>query len=538
MKEKQLSDKAKEIVSAYIDALMKDGFVSMNDLIDRGYTKDMVTHHFRSLSKLTEHVRRNHPEVFFDEVIDDHISPSSMKKLSDAISSYSRFIITTAVTGRQVDEKMLNVLSKYCEERDAHILVLVSSDPATNSFAPGAKYGTIDKALLKNPHVSLVVSDVALNSNICLSTVKLSAKQIDPATSMNRIASKNGTFIFASPKQRLKAVPVSNEKFPNFVMTTGAITVSDYSSDNYMSQRSAFVAQHDHVMGALVVEIKSSEIYFFRQLQFLDGESIVDLGCRYFEDRVEQERPEAFILGDWHAGCTDPHAAAVWESISANIKPKRIVMHDMFDGLSINHHEREDVVTRANRVKRGQHDLRSEMNILVKDMDRLAGLTDQLVIVKSNHDDFLDRYLRKGYYVQDPQNHRYALDLAAALMDGNDPLRYAVDQIGLNNRDKVVWLSRDEDYKVCGIQLGAHGDLGPNGSRGSVKAMEAAYGQSITGHTHTPEILRGAWCVGTSSYLKLDYNRGPSSWLHSSCLLYKDGSRQLVNCIEGEYRLD
>jgi len=83
-----------------------------------------------------------------------------------------------------------------------------------------------------------------------------------------------------------------------------------------------------------------------------------------------------------------------------------------------------------------------------------------------------------------------------------------------------------------------HGDKGPNGSRGSVKSMEVSYGQSITGHSHTPEIVRGAWQTGTSTYLKLGYNKGASSWLQSSCLLYKDGSRQLINVINGKYKLE
>ena len=103
--------------------------------------------------------------------------------------------------------------------------------------------------------------------------------------------------------------------------------------------------------------------------------------------------------------------------------------------------------------------------------------------------------------------------------------------------DKVKWLSIDDDYRVEGIQCGAHGHLGANGSRGSLEAMETAYGNSVSGHSHTPQILRGAWCVGTSSLLKLEYNRGASSWLHSSCLIYPGGARQLINCIDGKWKL-
>jgi hypothetical protein len=536
-RKRESQEKKQKIIDVYLDALKEDNHVTMHDMITRGITKDMVTHHFRSLSKLTGEVREKHPEAFFDEYVDRHISPEYIKSLGDVIASHKRFIVTTAVTGRQVDVGLLEAMESYCANNDAHILVLISSDPATNSWAPGARYGTIDSRIMASNYTSLVVTDVALNSNICLSTVKVSAKQIDAVTGFDRIIANRGTFVFASPKQRLKAVPVSNIKYPHFGMTTGAITVSDYSSDNYMSLRTAFLAENDHVMGGLILEIKDDDIYFFRQFQSKDGgSSFVDLGYRYHADgRVTEECAEAFVLGDWHSGSTDPKASDAWKSVCKRIGIEKLILHDTFDGMSINHHERDDVVSRAVRVKNNQHDLETELVGMVRDLNELCEWAEHLVIVKSNHDEFLERYLRRGYYVQDPQNHRYALDLAAALMDGKDPLKHAIEDKGFLNKDRVTWLSRDEDFKVAGIQLGAHGDKGPNGSRGSVRSMEKSYGQSVTGHSHTPEILRGAWQTGTSTYLKLEYNKGPSSWLQSSCLVYADGSRQIINVIEGEY---
>jgi hypothetical protein len=161
-----------------------------------------------------------------------------------------------------------------------------------------------------------------------------------------------------------------------------------------------------------------------------------------------------------------------------------------------------------------------------------------VVVVKSNHDEFLDRYLRHGKYVEDSQNHRFALDLACALIDGKDPLQVGCEMTGLNKFSNIKWLCRDQDYKIAGIQLGSHGDKGANGSRGSLRTMEAAYGSSISGHSHVPEIYRNAWSVGTSSLLRLSYVVGPSSWLHSSILVYSNGSRQIINAIEGHWHVD
>lgn len=530
--------KEDEIILAYANVAEEKGFVGMNDLVDVGFTKDIVTYYFRNLARLNKAAREAHPNSFFDTYIEDLLGEDGFKKMQKAVKKHKRFIVTTAVTGCKANEAMVKSMKNYCAKNNAHVLILVASDPAHNRFAPGAHYGTLDRQLVNDPDISVVVSDIALNSNLCVSTVKLSAKHVDPSTSMNRIASKNGTFIFASPKQRLKAVPVSNKKFPHFTMTTGAVTNPDYDSSNYMSNRTAFIASHDHVMGGLIIEIADNERYHFRQFQIDPTGAFIDLGIKYFPNKKTKKiAPEAFILGDWHSGATDPNAKKSWEEVVKTLGVKRLVMHDLFDGDSINHHERENVISRAKKIASGRHDLRAEMHNLVKDMNYLTSLVNEVIVVKSNHDEFLDRYLMSGYYVKDPQNHRYALDLAAAAVDGKDPLQHAVSEIGLKNPNKVRWLNRDEDYKIVGIQLGAHGDLGANGARGGLKNTEAVYGQSVTGHSHTPEILRGSWQVGTSSLLKLSYNRGASSWLHTSCLLYPDGSRQLINSIDGTWKM-
>ena len=538
-KEEGRKEKIDAICAAYAEIVDNNGYASMRDMIDAGYTKDTITYYFGSLSRLNLAARKKYPEAFFDMYLDDVVEdPDNRAKLMNALETKRRFIVTTAVTGCKANYAALDALKKYCEENDAHVLILSASDPAHNTFAPDADYGTIDEALVKSKHFSIVPFDIQLNENLGISTVKLSAKHIDPATSMKRIASKKGTFVFASPKQRLVPIAVSNKDFPHFVMTTGSITTPDYTTTSYMSDRTAFIASNDHVMGGLIIELEDEKWYHFRQFQISEDDSFIDLGFRYMPDgTIEEEMAEAFVLGDWHAGVTDPTAKQAWLEVCEEVGVKSLVMHDMYDGFSINHHERENVITRAKRAIAGKHNLRSEIELFTRDINELCEYADQLVIVKSNHDEVLDRYLATGYYVKDPENHRYALDLAAAMMDGEDPLRFAAEKIGLKYKDSVRWLDRDEDFKISDIQLGAHGDLGPNGARGSIRALEGAYSQSVTGHAHSPEILRGAWQVGTSSYLKLSYNRGPSSWLHSSCLVYKDGSRQLINSLNGKWRL-
>jgi hypothetical protein len=506
----------------------------MQDLQDVGITRDMISHHFGSLTLLEKNARDEYPDNFFDVTVESIYSPKAIADLREEVASSKRFVVTTAVNGCEVHPKFLASIKNYCKLNNASLLILVASDPAASR---DKAWGTISSKLKDE---TIVLEDTRLNSNVFLSTIKLSAKHIDPTTGLGRIGQRNGTFIYASPKQRLKAVPVSNSSLPHFMMTTGAITVANYNSELYMSQRTAYIAEHDHVLGAVVVEIVDDKRYHFRQIQSDSRGNFYDLGKKYSPTECATVQPEAFVLGDWHAGSTDPAAKKAWFEISQLTRPKRILLHDAFDGISINHHEKNYKLLKAKRAESNQLSLQNELEILANDIQEIATLTNEVVVVKSNHDQFLERYLQEAKYVDDPQNHRIALQLALQILDGNDPLRYAVSDmlvLDAKTKSKVKWLSIDNDYRIEGIQCGAHGHLGANGSRGSIEAMETAYGYSVTGHSHTPQILRGAWCVGTSSLLKLDYNKGVSSWLHSSCLIYPGGSRQLINCIDGQWRL-
>jgi len=530
---KKTSDKKKQILSDYARlAESLDRPVTMGDMIDAGHSKDSVAHHFRSLTRLDGLARDKFPGKFSDVSVKALLGPKALSRLQGAVVNYNRFVITTAVTGCDLQSDFYASIRTYCSTNNAILLILVQSDPAHNR--KNGDLGFIDKRLV-NEHI--VVADTALNSNLYISTIKLSAKHIDPITGLGRIGQRNGSFIYASPKQRLKPVPVSNSKAPHFLMTTGAITKPNYTTDNYMSERTAYIAEHDHVVGALVVEIEDDEVYHFRQIQADERGNFIDLGKQYRPNCVMDEQPEAFIMGDWHSGEVDPSAAQAWYEVMAALKPKRLVIHDLFNGLSINHHEEDKNILKAQRANREELNLLKEMSSVASDLDEMADYVEQIVVVKSNHDEFLERYLQEGNYVKDPQNHRFALDLATAMMDGFDPLKHGVEIVGLANTNKVIWLKRDEDFKIARIQLGAHGDRGANGARGSLPAMEAAYGNSVTGHSHVPEILRGAWAVGTSIYLKLTYNVGPSSWFHSSILVYANGERQIINSIGGKWRL-
>ena len=530
-KEKELTEAKQKVLDGYLDLIGKKGMLpTRSEMIASGISRDRIRQHFGTQDNLLAEAKRIAPKAFEDLITEDGFTDENYDGLIKEIKKHKRFIITTAVTGCLVHEGFLASINLYCKKHNAKLLVLPASDPASSQGF------TLDSTLGRE---SVVFSDVNLNSNMFLCAIKMSAKHIDPSTGMDRIGQRHGSFIYASPKQRLRFIPVSNVKHPHTEMTTGAITLPNYSTKRYMSDRTAYIANHDHIMGAIVVEIVDDKRYHFRQIQ-ADGEgAFIDLGVHYSKKGIKKVKAEGFSLGDWHSGETDPTAKKAWLEVCSQVGAKRLFIHDGFNGMSINHHEKDQTITRARLAQRGLLSLKDELKSFAQDLDELASWpgVEEVVIVKSNHDVFLDRWLQDGEWTKDAHNYDIGVDLAKAMKDGHNPLQFAVETMfKLKNKAKIRWLSMDEDYFIARIQMGAHGHKGPNGSRGSIAGMERSYGQSVTGHTHSPAILRGAYQNGTSSFLKVAYTQGPTSWVHNSTLVYPNGMRQMINSFEGEWQ--
>lgn len=506
---------------------------SRSDLADVGITRDMFRARFKNLDGFKAAAKGHAPEQMMKILDGDLFTEERFSSLEKQVKTFKRFVVTTAVTGCTVHPGFLASLQHYCKVNDAMLLVLTSEDPA--AVATHGQW--IDPTLAE---MNLVFKDLRLNSNCFISTIKLSAKHINPTTGLGRIGQRCGSYIFASPKQQLDMVATSNSALPHAVMSTGACTIADYHSERYFSKRTAAIAEHDHVLGAIVVEVENDKVFHFRQVQCDADGCFPDNGTLYCQGEHEAYAPAAIIGGDLHDGESDEEALNAFvygdQSVTRVTKVRRLVVHDGFNGKSISHHEINNAVQRARHAAHNLLSLEAELRHYAATLNRFGEIYDEIVLVASNHDEFLHRYLADARYVEDAPNHRLSLDLAAAYIDGKNPLQVAMERFGLKDPEKFIWLKRDEDFKIAGIELGAHGDKGSNGARGSLQAMEAAYGSSVSGHAHTPKILRNAWQVGTWSKLKLDYNVGASSWLHTACLVYPNGCRQLINSIFGNWR--
>lgn len=432
-----------------------------------------------------------------------------------------RYIITTAVPGCDPRMGFLNACLSYAKLKDAEILIL----PSTPLYANDE----LDPYILAN--FNIIHQDKHLNENIIISSLPINPEAEDPVIGLGRHSHLEGSLILASPKQRLESIASPSDKLPRVVMTTGACT-----KPNYRASKKGIIASKDHVVGGLIVEVEDTKIYHYRQIQASRDGSFVDLGIRYSASgKTKKEKVEALIPGDWHVGSTDPVVSGVVDGLLSAFNPKYLILHDFFDGISINHHIEHKILQKANM--RHLNDLSLELGMARGELVRLASKANNVLVVKSNHDEFIDKYIDEAKYLNDERNHIIGLKLALSKAIGNDPFESSMRGTHANLKN-VRFLQDDESFRITPkqIEVAVHGHKGPNGSSGSIKSLERAYGAIVHGHTHSPSILRDSYCVGTSTHLRLSYNKGPSSWMQTLCVVYQDGTRQLLNVINGKIK--
>jgi hypothetical protein len=257
-------------------------------------------------------------------------------------------------------------------------------------------------------------------------------------------------------------IPHSMKDQPKFLVTTGALTNPNYANgdDNSAERRRlGSIALRDHVFGGLVVEVADSNTFYMRHITSNGRGSFVDLGKKYDGKEITEARAEALILGDYHCGRSDPRALATTLRMIEEMKPKRVVLHD----YSVSHHVEKELISQGilQQQDLGHTSLEAELKQCYDELVVLSGMTDEVVVVMSNHHEFLWRWLNEGRYTKDKENARFGFKLASfmAERDLNDPVEHGIKMMGKLPKN-VKFLSRVDDYIVRGYQLGAHGDKG------------------------------------------------------------------------------
>lgn len=446
-----------------------------------------------------------------------------------------RFIISWAQNNTPVHKKLLRNMEAYADfiNADIHIIAGRYKNPTsiwtTNQESEEFWGVEVEKYLDANRH------DIHKFVSI-LSDVKIHPTAVRPMTGMQGLSGINSC-IFGSPKIQMEMIPVLEGNKPKMMLTTGAVT-----KKNYTDSKSGKKGEFHHTFGFCIVEIKDDETFFVRQVTADDKSGdFTDLIYRVENGGIEQINSiSAIVFGDIHYGHHDDKVLSETLTFLEKIVPEHVILHDIFDGDSISHHQMKDPFIQYGKEMNGTNDLEKEINTMINGLKSFKGFKN-VVIVRSNHDDFLDRWLKNEDWKKQPtfKNSRLYMKYSDILLEqyGTDPsnVKGVIPYLINAEFPNFKTLGRGSSYRVKGWELGQHGDFGSNGSRGSLLQFSNLNTKIIVGHYHSPGRKDGAIAVGTSTKLRVGYNQGPSTWLQSHVIIHKDGRAQHISFIDGEF---
>lgn len=474
------------------------------------------------------------------EILNEQVSYKDIYNSTDVTVNHKRIVVTSCQSNTKTNYEFLSALQMYCVENDAKLYVIpikyrnpkVSDNEELNFYDEVLEEYLLDDNIKIHPKLRI------------LGKLKINATAANPLIGLDSVT-RGDSIIIGHNQLQYKSIPVSQSDYPVIMTTTGTI-----SEENYSESKSGYKAEFNHTFSATVVELDSDKFHI-RQLHF-DGAGFYDLDKYYTPMNVEKvNRISALIPGDEHAMFVDARVkeATFGENgISELLNPEYIVRHDLLDCYSVSHHHKNNVFTKYAKHKSGKDNLRKEILETIEYLiDTHSGAKN--LIVSSNHNDHLTKWLNYADPKLEPWNALLYHQLMFLILSKTNftkqgtsmpnPFEVFLDDYisSTNIYLEYTFLDRTTSYKIEDIEISYHGDAGSNGSRGNRVGFSKLSSKTVIGHSHTPGIEKGCYQTGTSSELQLEYNIGPSSWMHTHCIIYPNGKRTLINIINGEWRL-
>lgn len=489
--------------------------------------------------------KHGYPEWYGTGTIDAGVLAEQLEPRREApefmAGRAQRYVLTAAVNATPVHQHFLATLEAYCAHRDAQLLVVplryknptsVWTNDQENDdwWAPEVAKYLVDKRMR------------LAKGLVLLGDIKVQPTASNPLQGLDGLTGGDSA-VLAHPQVALTTVPTPQNELPKIMATTGAVTRA-----NYTASKAGARGEFNHSFAAVVVEVEASGTFHLRHLSATDDGAFHDLEYAYDGDTVRREDIAALVLGDLHVDFIDPSVdKATFDgsgSMAARLNPQLYVLHDTLDCYSVSHHHKHDPIIRYAKHHAKRDNVQAEIERVFAFVDARVPRHAQPVFVSSNHHDHLGKWVRETDPRHDPENAVIWATLYKAMCENAkmtpsgtatiDPFVWLAKQL-LKCSDRAIFLGRGESFAVHGIELSMHGDVGPNGARGSRKALDRIGTRSVIGHSHSPGIVGGCYQTGTSSRYALEYAVGPSSWLHTHCVVYKNGKRALLNIINGRW---
>lgn len=463
-----------------------------------------------------------------------------------------RWLLTAAQDETPVHEAFLGNLIAYGEKVGAELMV--GGFTYNKSLFEDHAARTAVFAAAVQPY--LIHDDRTLGPLLFSGRMNILPTAVRPLSGLANYG-RGAWTVFPHAKVQLDSVASLPGRHPAMMMTTGACTLP-----NYIEKKAGLKAEFHHQIGAVIVEVDAADRIFCRQIgatsdgSFQDLDAVVRAGEVTFGHRVE-----AIIWGDIHREQLDPQVAlSCWgfdveseqivgqDSLIASLRPRHQFFHDLLDFRARNHHRRGDHIHAKRMMTLGAESVDAELAACARFLRATQRDDCKSVVVASNHNDALLRWLRETDPRGDPLNLQTWCELNLEWHrqiqedpDGRfDLFRFAVTRHDRALLDEVTFVPRNGSYLICqdrgGIECGMHGDEGPNGARGSVLNLNQVGIRMTVGHGHSAKILDGVHMVGLCGKMDQGYNSGPSGWSATQGVAYPNGRRTLLTIIDGKCR--
>lgn len=456
-----------------------------------------------------------------------------------AAKPYGRAIITSAVNNTKAHKKYLEGLVAYAKHHKCPLLIGLMHYQNVSLFR---KLDPEEDIWWDTAVMPYAITDATpVGPLMFLPNIRVQATTPRPLARKAAIGGAKWT-IYCHPTTAMQLVSSPANARPKRMYTTGVVT-----HPNYSQTEAGAIAEFHHTYNALMVEWEGDDIWV-RHLGARDDGVFCDLDLVIRGGLIgKAQAPAAIVLSDEHVGEADAlniHGTFGPNGIVSRLKPKYLVRHDIFSGYSVNHHEFKQPFTRWQRSVAGQTDVRQELDNFCEYLVDTTPKGCTNLIAPSNHHDHLDGWVDSTDDHRDPSNALIRAQLKVmqrlAAIAGTDTralVVYATASAKLRKMG-VEWMDYDNDFIIKGIDVSNHGHVAGNGTRGSLRAFSNLPRRTITGHSHTPGIDKGAWAVGGMPE-RMGYERGYSSHDCSHVIIYEEsGKRSMIDIVNGRCCLD
>lgn len=469
----------------------------------------------------------------------DH--PAETVSMRKSLPTVKRYIITAAQNATPVHKPTWESLKRAAAYYGAELVVIPGryKNPTSQWTQNNKDHEWWDEAVV--PY--LTDGWHRLNDRLLiLGDVKVQWAARYPLNGLDALT-KDKSAIVGHGSRAMRSIATPQHKHAKAMYTTGACTIR-----NYTDTKQGMIAKFNHCLGGLIVEI-DGDTFYARQLNATKQGSFIDLDLEFTPDEVRKAKPAlAVSMGDTHHRWVDKDVVRATltapDSLVRLTNARNLFWHDVIDFHSRNWHHEDDWVVQFAKWRFGKEDVRAEIEEGIRFVNKHTTAGRKSFIVSSNHERGTAKWLKRADFRKDPVNAAFYLELAmratqtARLTKGgvayDDPF---IDYAQRFAKENVQFLQLGESKVIFHVEYGFHGDIGPNGARGTTKNLSKLGVKVTKGHSHTAEIVDGCYSAGKSTGM-LEYEQGgPSSHTNSHVIQYANGKRAIITIINGRYCL-